>query len=511
MCPGRKSASPKTFPSPGDEMHEIFRNSDVMALIMGHITDINTLRNLNSTCLAARQVLQQCPGLIQSALCDLPGELRQAATAILILCDRLPHDLSVKAKFVTEYLGHTDAPASKLTRPVFALKDLATTLESVDYLTTAYVDSCMKRITNVDDLHKETNQWSYPLVHHDIWEDSIHEDERCLYHEEEQRETENHLSGLPQRWNLPLAPSELHRTQRAFLRLEIFRRLFPDSLSLSSGNDPSIILARRNFIARFQSFEIDELFCVSRYCYSILDKVYRPTSDSALRTHYQKSFQQWVAFADRTFGEEDFITGPPRASLDAYLANENNSYHPGWFRGRYHAKSGYGDFDWWANSSHQKWILHLMSRGLAHIHRCHAQTVRDGGRTIPKHHPRRRYYPKQFLRAPIETLCKWGMPDDDFTRGWQFHMPLGAEGDFYGAIKRHARKWPDTPEADRPGRFWRLFLSGNEEAVVREGEVGYLVWGVGESSVGREEEEEHGWRSMLRVLRIFDHDTPYPD
>ena len=118
------------------------------------------------------------------------------------------------------------------------------------------------------------------------------------------------------------------------------------------------------------------------------------------------------------------------------------------------------NLEWYADTS-QKWIAHLVSRGLGLAYHCHSQRQKDSGAVNPKHCPHQQYQPELFYWAPTEVFrAKKG----SFALRLSLGQPLQ---------QSHSRSLSDSPGLKQPNYCFELLRTSSRP---RLQDVGYFFW-----------------------------------
>lgn len=447
----------------------VLRNVDLFMLIAENIEVTGTLLNLFEACATANQALDQMPkSMIVALLNTIPLEMHQMALAILHLESTQLTNSAERATFISTYLGHSDEPLPKLKNPVKAFTQLRDVAAAVETLTPLYVSACMENLERAEAERLASDHQCIPerycsSIDRPTWRYDGDDAMNFAYNWER-----DPLADTPYPWRSPAHAIETHRIQRAFWRFDLFCRLYPETPSMSTGNDAKLNADQRNYLARLQKWECEEVASVIPFLFRILERIYDPAIFRDQTNHIKRSKLQWASFlAQAPVNEAKRYDKPSdRQNEDDWEAELTFGESAGLGPRGPKGNSLYGVA---VNLGHQKWLAHQVSRGLTHILTCHQQYVHDEGKVFARHYPVQRYDPWQFYNAPVEALLRWwyrpcgSLPSDDY--------------DLDRDTTKHVRQWEDLPEANSPSRCWSLIGYGIQMYhSLNLRDVGFVFW-----------------------------------
>lgn len=158
------------------------------------------------------------------------------------------------------------------------------------------------------------------------------------------------------------------------------------------------------FLIKLPRFQVEEMAAIYTYLTGIIDKIYEPTLKTVAERHNELSKSQFNTFASnalqrapsktkwRLRRDENLFTNKYCFKKDKLGCRSRND-------GRVTS-----NLEWYADASHQKWIVHLVSRGLGLAFHCHAQLQKDSGVVNPEYYPHQHYQQDLFYRAPTEVF-----------------------------------------------------------------------------------------------------------
>lgn len=409
--------TPKAPPNAGQR---VLKSSDVMVPITGLIDDRLSLLNLLQICEAEGHVSERWPLLllINRILSTMPLESQQMAVGMVALHEVDTRDPSARASFINTYLGHTDSPLPTIPNLLAAFTELRVACHAIEVIKPLYIQACMARLDHIEAVRahgpgNRSKKFGFlsggvrvmprPWRYHWRWAGDYRISEKDEYPDInpqwEERSRFKKLDATPHRWRLPVQPSELYRIERAFWRVHLFCKLFPERPTMDTGNDESLALDRKMFLARLQDWEYEEMASVLPLLSTILEDVYKLAVYRNPKHHNEKSLaslETWKA-----------QNGPdPESFLHDHILHSivRIRTHYDLPVKRIAEDKPNAQIRWYGDALQQKWIAHEVSRGLPHIYRCYKQKLKDGGKVIKRNYPQHRYEPWLFFKAPIEGI-----------------------------------------------------------------------------------------------------------
>ena len=460
----------------------VMQNVDLFVLIAEKVTDTSALLNLFEACETARDAVEQLPKLMMVVLLNtLPLEIQQIVIAILALESAKLNDSAERARFINRYLSHSDQPVPMSSDPIKAFVELRDIAAAAETFTPLYISACMENLDRIEAARLTRNPPNLPFEYdwgtRPCWRWDGDEARRLPDDwrfappiDEARRAYLHHLTKTLYPWRFPAHAIEIYRVRRAFWRFELFCRLFPEQPTMNTGNNVELNEDRRNYLARLQIWECEELASVVPFLFKILERIYDPAVLRNQVNHDRRARLQWESFL-----AQDSAKGPRCSDEPSDWHREHDrelelrSAKDGWRLSRIGSRD---NFYYAAELSHQKWLSHLVSKGLRHILASHQRYTHDHGKVFSRHYPSQRYEPSQFYNAPIETLLKW-------------YQNSGGQEPFEDyalrtATSPHFRQWKDLPGAHLPSCCWDLKRCNStaNDRVDRPSlrDVGFVFW-----------------------------------